>query len=68
MYFTFSYIGFHEDITGNTFGKILRDGKYQSYSDFRFNFTARVRGSASGYLLEVFPSQFTDSQSEEQPL
>ena len=32
---------FYEDITAS---KILRDGKYRSYLDFRFNFIARVGG------------------------
>lgn len=39
------------------------------YSDFRFDFTAKVAGKGvSGYLLDVFPANYNEGDNEEGPL
>ena len=61
--------GFHENLTTNTFGRLMKDGKYKMYADFRFDFTAKVAGrGVSGYLLDVFPASYSDSDVEVSPL
>ncbi len=58
-------VGFHEDETANTFGRLTKGGKYMAYSDFRVEFAAKVAGSCvSGYLLDVFPAVYDDRESE----
>lgn len=64
-----SCTAFHEDDTTNTFGRRTKGGKYKAHSDFRFEFTAKVKGmNVSGYLLDVYPSSYEGCESQDEPL
>ena len=66
---TVSCAAFHEDDTSNTFGRLTKGGKYKAYSDFRFEFTAKVKGiNVSGYLLDVYSAAYDDCESQDEPL